>query len=172
MKRILLGTSLLLLAGLCGQPAHADGNYTSTVQGVNPQSGSYNITWHSDGQYASIPISVAQQSVQITGATPSRTSYVGWNMSIKLTVYSPDGTPRAGTYLAQDYSNGVIPVTTDANGTFIERLNNQGSYSQPYQTNVPANWTVDAGSSITDAGGTNKVILIEGRFTTVMLYYS
>lgn len=101
MKRILLCTALLLLAGLCGRPARADGTYTPHVTLVSPpDNASYTIQLQSDGSYSAvIPISTTQ-FVDITGATPSRYVYVGWSIPILLTAYNSQGTPIAGTYVA------------------------------------------------------------------------
>lgn len=94
IKPGLLGAALLALAGLCNQPARADGTYTATANGVTPQSGSYPINhgyYGSSTTPASIPIAVAKQSVQVNGATPSRTIIVGWSMNIQLQVHTPSG---------------------------------------------------------------------------------
>ena len=168
MKRIFLGTTLLALAALCGRPAHAAPQYSATVSGVSPQGGTYNIV-HDYGNGtitpASIPIAVAQQSVQVTGAAPSSSVSVSWNMTIQLTVQTPNGS-HAGSYLAQDYSNGTVPVPTKPDGSW-QRIRN---FSQTYTTNIAGSWAIDAASAITDDTGHTTLVDQGGKFTTADEY--
>ena len=153
-KPILLSAALLALAGLCSRPAHAAPSYTATVSGVLPQGGNYDIDhgyYGSSTTPASIPISVAKMSVQVTGAAPSSTISVSWDLEIQLVVHTPSGS-NAGTYLIQDYTNGQIPVPTKPDGSFQHLLSssNSGFFSQTYTTTVAGSWDINAGAAITD----------------------
>ena len=168
---------LLALAGLCNQPAHADPKYTSTASGITPQSGSYPINhgyYGSSTTPASVPIAVAKQSVQVNGATPSRTIIVGWSMYVQLIVHTPSGS-SAGTYRIQDYSTGPFPqgqiqVQTQPDGSWQHLLNNSGSFSETYVTNQAGNWTIYASSSCIDPAGNPAVLVLGGNFTTYDVY--
>jgi len=171
MKHILLGTALLALAALCGQPARADGTYTPIVSGVTPQSGGYPINvgyYGSNTTDASIPISVAALSAQVTGAAPSRTIYVGWAMDIRLGVKMSSGSQ--GITLDSDSSAGLTPVVTQPDGTWTHPFNGSGSYAKTFTTDVEGGWTIYAGSTITDPAGNNKTLVQGGSFTTYKVY--
>ena len=172
IKPGLLGAALLALAGLCNQPARADGTYTATANGVTPQSGSYPINhgyYGSSTTPASIPISVTEMSVQVTGAVPSSYISVNWGLYIQLIVHTPSGS-SAGTYLVQDASPGLVSVPTKPDGSWQHLINNTGFYMNTYKTTFAGSWAIYAGSAITDSLGNNTVSAVGGNFTTVDVY--
>lgn len=182
MKHILLGAALLGLAGLCSQPVHADANYTATASGVTPQSGNYPITvsyYGSNSTPASIPIKVVQLSVQVTGATPFSTIYVGWSMFVKVTVQTPSGS-HAGSTLDTDASNGTFPVQAKPDGSWHHNWKDAPdsttvpptpNCSLTMTTTTEGSWTVEADSSITDSHGTNMPAApAYGYFTTSYMH--
>lgn len=179
IKSILLGTTLLLLTGLCGQPVHADATYTAIASGVTPQSGSYPINHGYMGSSttpASIPIAVTQLSVKVTGATPSSNVYVGWSMLVKVTVHTPSGS-HAGTTLDQDASNGMVSVVTQPDGSWHHNWKGGAdgttapNFSLTMTTTTAGNWIVEADSTITDSHGVNTLApAAYGSFTTVDEY--
>ena len=175
IKSILLGTALLVLAALCGQPAQADGTYTATVSGVIPQGGSDAVVFGYQGSNpiaATIPVKVAKLFVQVTGATPSHTIYVGWDMSVQLIVHTTSGS-SAGTYLAQTHSGGLTPVVSGQDGSWTRDVSNgtSSSFSQNYKTIQVGSWVINADCAISDLPGVpTSAPRATGAFTTVAQY--
>jgi len=185
-KPILLGAALLALAGLCGQPLHADATYTAFASGVTPQGGTYNINHGYMGSSttpASIDLTATQLSVKVTGATPSSTIYVGWSMLVKVTARKSNGS-YAGMTLDTDASNGIAPQMTQPDGswhrnwkggpdsTTVPPAAPTPNYSFTMTTTQAAQWVVEADSTITDSHGTNMPATppAQGYFTTADLY--
>lgn len=175
IKSILLGTTLLALAGLCNQPARADGTYTATVSGVTPQSGSDAVVFGYQGSNplpATIPVRVAKLFVQVNGATPSRTIYVNWAMSVQLIVHTTSGS-STGTYIAQSSSNGLAPVLTGQDGSWTRDVKDgtSTSFSQNYATTQVGSWVINADCAIPDLPGVpTSAPRATGAFTTVAQY--
>lgn len=120
MKRILLGTSLLLAAGLCGQSAQADPTYAAHTTLVSPASATVTLVYP-QVRYP-VTYSVINQSVEVNGAVPSSKISVGWAISQQVN----------GQTMTQDASGGMVSVSTDASGHWQHYLNNTppGNLSQ------------------------------------------
>jgi len=145
MNRILLGTSLLLAAGLCGQAAQAAPNYTASATIVSP-TGTYtayypNLTYQ-------VPLSVTNQYVDVSGAAPSSTISISWGMR--------DAETDINFLLASDSSNGPTVVPTDIAGHYRHYVNGNSTGSVSYTVQIQANGQTQsffAYSVITDTNG-------------------
>lgn len=149
MKRILLCTTLLILAGLSGSTIHADPTYSASVTLASPTNGdSYGI-WYPNYVYH-VPISITNQSIGISGAAPSST------ITLSFEMVDEEGTTNGTWTLIALYTNSMTPFTTDANGNFQRKINDA---SDSYSTTVdhsPGNYLVKVRSIIKDASGNTK----------------
>ena len=162
MNRILLGTSLLLTAGLFGQSTQAAPTYVSSANIVSPANKAvFTAVYPSSAQ---VPFSVTNQYVDISGATASSTIAIGWAMNNTVVLTNPNG---VFFLLANDHSNGTTTVSTDMMGHFRRYLNGgtTGNSSATIPLSGGYGGKFDAGATITDAAGNNHVRLQETIFT-------
>lgn len=150
MSRILLGTSLLLAAGLYGQSAQAQSpgtggaQYSASTSATAPQ-GEYDAVY--PATVASVPYSVKNQYIDVRGAKVLSAINIQWAMV--------DSVPGAHAVSADDESNGYTLEATDKSGHF-RRYVNHGDGTLSGTLRVPVNagpLTFDSESSITDTNG-------------------
>ena len=162
MNRILLGTSLLLTAELCGQSAQAAPNYTSNTHIVSPVGGNYSATYPAEPL---VPFAVVDQYVQVTGVAPSSFISISWSMSD--TAYNAMG---SNPVFANDQSNGPTVEMVNGLGTFIRYVNNSKdgvidtSHTDDPHIGGPRSFI--SSSSITDSHGTSYLLVQNGTWTT------
>ena len=141
MKRILLGTTLLLSASFCGHIAHADVTYTASTNIVSPPNGATYTAYYPNP--ASIPISVTNQFVDVTGAAPSSQISVTWSM------YDNVSTASGPLVIAYDRTRTSQLQLTDMYGHFRRNVNNNGSGSlSATATSTGGSYTFGSGSGI------------------------
>jgi len=147
MKRILLSTTLLLLAGLCGSSARAAYTQLSESTTLVAPTPDAIYTAYSPNTTAQVPVSITNQWVNVSG-DPSTIVTVQWSMVDYAAQYGGNAKP---VYAAQDWSNGPTQVGIDQTGNWRRYVNNNGT------GNLSTNITLGTGYYSFNSGS-----LIEG----------
>ncbi len=166
MNRLLLGTSLLLTAGLFGQSAQAAPQYLPSVINITSPLNRSTQNAPPPAYLAQVPCSVTNQSIQVTGATPLSFVKISWSMQDQATNAA---TNPSNPYVANDTGGPTLEMI-QPDGTFTRNVNGgSGSVSQtlPFDPRVGGLngfYAFSAGSAITDPSGAVHSVGVENTF--------
>ena len=163
MKRTLLSTPLLLLAGLCGPSAHAAYTiYTPSSTLVAPANNSiYTVEY--GNTTAQVPASVTNQWVDVSG-DPNTIITLRYSMSDFATQRLNGGNSNP-TYVAHDWA-GPLQIGIDKTGHWHRNVNNNssGSLSANFSA-APGGYSFTGGSILEDSSGSQYVSIQSVEFT-------
>lgn len=149
MKRLFLGTALLLLTTLVSPAAHAAYTmYTERTTLLTPQNNA-TYTVYYPNTTVQIPVSITNQWVNVSG-NPSTIVTVQWSMVDYAAQFQNGST----IYVAHDWSNGQTQVGLDQTGRWHRNVNNNttGNLSATFSA-TPGSYSFVSGSGIEDGQG-------------------